>query len=99
MNSRPIFPLTLWPTYYREGFFNVTVEFDGFVRHDEGPVILALADNGKVTAHVDRTANPNGTARIRGNAALRDWCQATYQQMDTVPVRFDTPNHMTLGGG
>ena len=38
----PIFYLTIQPTFYERGFFNVTVDFDRFVRREEGPVTLTL---------------------------------------------------------
>lgn len=43
----PIFMLTLHPTDYGQGFFNVTVDFDGYVRAEEGPVTLVLGDSDR----------------------------------------------------
>jgi hypothetical protein len=42
----PLFRLTLEKTYYRQGFFNVTVDFDRFIRPTEGPVELILGTCG-----------------------------------------------------
>lgn len=42
----PIFPLVLQKTYYKQGFFNVTVDFDHFVRSTEGQVDLVLLPAG-----------------------------------------------------
>lgn len=72
----PIFPLKLHKTYLEQGFFNVTVDFDRFVRQTEGPVELVLLADGKEQrreAKVNRSANMNGTARIIGGTKLRDW--------------------------
>jgi hypothetical protein len=68
----PIFPLTLHKTYLEQGFFNVTVDFDKYVRPTDGPVDLLLCHDGRehrIGATVNRTANLNGTARIRGGAS------------------------------
>ncbi|MFN2546088.1 MAG: hypothetical protein ABR567_01515 [Myxococcales bacterium] len=72
----PTFPLTLHKTYLEQGFFNVTVDFDKYVRQSEGPVALVLLFDGReqrVDAKVNRSANQNGTARIMGGTRLRDW--------------------------
>ena len=97
MPTLPIYQLKLWTTYYNQGFFNVPVAFDQFVRPDEGPVTLALDGVGEVQAQVNRSANNNGTARIMGRPALRDWFQSRYEVEDLVPLRFDGPRRMTLG--
>ena len=62
---QPIFYRTLEKVYYEQGFFNVIREFDHHVRLDEGPITLVLRGLGAIDAYVDRSANGNGTARIR----------------------------------
>ena len=75
----PPFRLTLEKTYYRQGFFNVTVDFDRFIRPTEGPVELILGTSGrKIHGKVNRSANLNRTARIMGGSKLRDWFQENY---------------------
>src|SRR2546426_5668816 len=72
----PVFPLTLHKTYLEQGFFNITVDYDKYVRHTEGPVEVVLLTDGKeqrIEAKVNRSANMNGTARIMGSTKLRDW--------------------------
>lgn len=91
-----VFKLVLHKTYYKKGFFNITVEFDHCVG-SEGPVILELPDGIKIDSNINRTANTNGSARIMQRAALRDWFQSNYKKGDTVPVRFATPRHLLLG--
>jgi hypothetical protein len=82
----PIFNLTLHKTYYNNGFFNVTVDFDRFVG-PEGPVILRLGLNGpEIQARIDRRANTNGTPRIYGRARLTDWFQKHFKCDDTIAV-------------
>ena len=85
-------------TYYQRGFFNVTVAYDNFVRVDGGPVRLVLHDGPEIIGQVYRTANGNGTARVFGNAALRDWFQEHYTQGDVVPVTFESERRFRLGG-
>ena len=83
----PIFNLTLHQTYYNQGFFNVTVDFDRFVRPEEGPVILRLGlDGPKIQAKINRRANQNGTARIIGGTRLRDWFQKNFEPMEVIAV-------------
>ena len=91
--------LTLHKTYYNQGFWNVPVDLDRYVRKDEGPITLLLGKyRQEIQAHVNRSANQNGTARIMGKSALRDWFQQNYAVMDDVPVRFVSPNMIVLEG-
>jgi hypothetical protein len=72
----PIFPLTLYKTYLEQGFFNVSRDFDKYVRLTEGTVELLLLSDGKqqrVEAKINRSTNEKGTARILGGPKLRDW--------------------------
>lgn len=93
----PIFSLTLHRTYYNQGFFNVTVDFDRFVRPQEGPIVLRLGLRGPETQGiVDRRANRNGTPRIIGGAKLRDWFQKNYKLMEIVAVDLSSPEIIIL---
>jgi hypothetical protein len=93
----PIFELTLQPTYYKKGFFNVTTDFDRFVRSEEGPVRLKLGMNGQeIQGTIDRKANQNGTARINGRSMLRDWFQRNFKPMDVVAVDLSSRDTVVL---
>ena len=93
----PIFELTLQPTYYKKGFFNVTTDFDRFVRSEEGPVRLKLGMNGQeIQGTIDRKANQNGTARIYGRSMLRDWFQRNFKPMDVVAVDLSSCDTVVL---
>jgi hypothetical protein len=82
-----IFALTLHPTYFDQGFFNVKVSHDRFVRKTEGPLRIRLGRNGvEIEARLDRHTNPNGTARILGGVQLRYWFHSNFNPMDTVAV-------------
>lgn len=83
----PIFRLRLQPTYYKQGFFNVTVAFDRYVRGTEGPIPLKLGRTGEIIeATINRRANENGTPRILGGTKLRDWFQMQFEPMAVVGV-------------
>ena len=96
VGAEPVFYLKLEKTYYNGGFFNIPVDFDNLVG-SPGAITLTLCGNGDVQGRVDRTAQPNRTPRIVGNAALRNWFQKKYSMLDTVPVRFDGPRRLVLG--
>jgi hypothetical protein len=90
----PVYPLTLPATYRDQGFFNVTVEFDGYVRPDKGPVELLLVARGteqRVEARVNRSAQNNGTARVMGGPDLRRWFQEHYRVGERVDVDIRSP--------
>jgi hypothetical protein len=94
---RRIFKLTLHPTYYNQGFFNVTVDFDRFVRREEGPVILRLGPNGpEIPGRIDRRANRNSAARIHGGAKLRDWFQKNFEIEEVIAVDLGSPDIIVL---
>ena len=98
MDARPVFQLTLHPTYFNQGFFNVLTDFDRYIRPDEGRVTLVLGNQfQEVEARVDRSANLNGTARVMGGARLRRWFQTHYREMDIVPVKFEALDRLLLG--
>lgn len=91
------FPLKLAKTYYDKGFFNVTVDYQNYVRPDSGPVTLILSNTGQtINGHVNREANPNGTPRIFGGVDLRDWFQQYFKLNDTVLVDFLADNKVIL---
>src|SRR5688572_4508197 len=84
-------------TYFTKGFFNVKVDHDRFIRRTEGHIAIQLGVGGKVLAgKVDRKANLNGTARIYGRSALRDWFQANFSERDIVNVEIVGPEHIVL---
>ncbi len=93
-----IFSLTLQQTYYAQGFFNVTVDYDRYIRSREGPIHLILGAEGEQTieGRVDRHANQNGTARIHGGLRLRDWFQTNFRVMDLVDVDLSSPDLIQL---
>lgn len=94
----PIFKLVLQKTYYNMGFFNVTVDFDNYVRKTEGAVTLELVNTGqKIKAKINRHANGNGTARIMGTVVLKDWFQRNFQEMEIIDVDLSSKDLIRLG--
>lgn len=87
------FIFTLQPTYYRTGFFNVGVADQGPIGVDGETIDIFLgADAKPISGTINRRANRNGTPRILGGAALRDWFQqiATPHRLMTVEVYSPT---------
>lgn len=95
--SLPEYLLTLHPTYYGKGVFNLGVEVSDAVTQEEGPLTLLLGDTRqRLEARVTRRANLNGTPRVHGNAALRDWFQAHFAPMGLVKVTVLDPSTLRL---
>lgn len=93
----PIFNLRLHQTYYKQGFFNVVVDYDRYVRPADGPVRIRLGRNGQeIDARIDRQVNNNGTARILGGVSLRTWFQTNFEPMDIVAVDLSSREVIVL---
>jgi len=87
----------LQKTYFNKGFFNVVVDYDRYVRKTVGPVRLRLGRLGiEIDGEINRTANTNGTARILGGTALRNWFQNNFEPMDTVEVDLSSQKIIVL---
>jgi hypothetical protein len=93
----PVFLLKLGKAYYQGGFFNVSVDFQRYVRSDNGPVSIKVGNAATIQGRVSRDANPGtGAPRIFGGAALRDWFQKHFQLHDRVEVHFESPDSLRL---
>jgi len=93
----PIFALKLQQTYFKQGFFNVVIDYDRYVRKTDGPVRLRLGRNGtECGAKVNRRVNANGTARILGGVPLRTWVQKNFAPLDTVMVDLSSLDIIVL---
>ena len=93
----PIFNLKLQQTYFKQGFFNVVVDYDRYVRKAEGPVRLQLGRNGTVIdGNINRSVNNDGAARILGGVPLRHWFQTNFEPMDTVAVDLNSTDLIVL---
>ena len=86
----PTMRLRLEPTYHKQGFFNVPVDYERFVALDDGPIEIYLENSGDpIEGRIDRKANRNGTPRIHGRKALREYFQHL-RVGSTLNVKFDT---------
>ena len=95
--SDVVYMLTLHKTYYDKGFFNLGVDVDRFVRKDSGPAVLLLGESrASFDVHVNREANRNGTARVMGGVAVREWLQRNLRQGDLVEVHIIAPDRFWL---
>ena len=95
--NKPNYKLTLHKTYYDQGFFNLGVAVDQFVRPDSGEARLKLGEAGVVIdVKVNREANENGTPRVLGGPTLRNWLQSNFNQGDTVIVEIESPIEYSL---
>lgn len=100
---RPVigsFAFTLHPTYYRTGFFNVGVADQHHIGPD-GETIDIYLGNGEepIRGTINRRGNLNGTPRIMGAAALRDWFQSAADPMESIRVEVLSPNEIRLSSG
>ncbi|GHU02246.1 hypothetical protein FACS1894147_03720 [Spirochaetia bacterium] len=90
------FTFILHPTYRRQGFFNITVENDHYFGLDGNAVNIFVDDiPDPIIGHINRTANKNGTARIMGGAALRDWFEH-WQEGEQITVTILDQNSIRL---
>ena len=77
------------------GQFNVSVDDDKYIRHDNGPATMLMPQGPPLTVRVGHD-NPNGTARIHGRTPLRLYFQAHYTRGDTVYIRVHAPDRLEL---
>ena len=95
--SYPVYQLTLHPTYYNKGFFNLGVDVERYVRRDNGPCTIHLGDSGeRLEGKVNRNANVNKTPRIHAGADLRNWIYKHFSEMDIVDVVIEAPDILRL---
>lgn len=99
-SSAPLYRMSLPQTYYKQGFFNVPVDFDRYVLSTEGyttiTLITASGRQTTVQAKINRSANTNGTPRIMGGSQVRDWFQDNFRVGDVVEVYFTSPQTIRL---
>ncbi len=91
------FRFTLQPTYRRTGFFNVGVSSQKYLGADGAVIELFLGSAQKpVLGTINRSANANGTPRIMGGTALRDWFSVNGRELDSIAVQVISPTSIRL---
>jgi hypothetical protein len=91
------FQFILQSTYFRTGFFNVSVSSQQYIGSDGETIELFLGNALKpVLGTINRTANQNGTPRIMGGTAVREWFQRHSKAMDLIDVQVLSPTSIRL---
>ena len=94
---RETFTFTLQPTYYKSGFFNVGVTDQKHLGADGATIEFFLGDELKpILGTINRRANLNGTPRVMGGTALRDWFKASAQVMESISVEVLSPTSIRM---
>jgi hypothetical protein len=90
--------LRLEETYWAKGFFNVPVDYERFLSHDDGPVDIFLenADEPR-PGRMSRSANRNATPRVYGNKPLQEFFQSRFKVGDYVNVEFVSQRSVRIG--
>jgi len=91
------FQFVLQPTYYSYGFFNVSVDYSELLGSDGEQIDIFCGDlSPAVMGMINRRANKNGTPRIMGGSALRDWFQSHGTESCEVNVNVMSPTEIQL---
>lgn len=91
------FTKTLGEAYFNRGFINVPVMVDKYLGEDKSTITFIIESSGqKISGYINRTANTNGTARLKGGTELRDWIQENYTRNDKVTFRIISKNEVAI---
>lgn len=92
------FKLTLGQEYWSKGFFNVPVDFERFLSHEDGPIDLYLGTATEPTpGRMSRSANRNATPRVFGSRPLREFFQTRFKRGDVVLIELVSPHSIRIG--
>jgi hypothetical protein len=85
--------IQLGKAYYKQGFFNVGVQYSELFGADKSAIEIQLGSSAGIVilGYINRTANNNGTPRIMGGKDLRDWIQNNFKLKDTMTVDVISP--------
>ena len=91
------FTFTPQPTYYRTGFFNLSVAAGKHIGADGETIELFLGSESQpILGTINRRANTNGTPRIMGGTGLRNWFNANSSVMGGIAVDVFSPASIRL---
>jgi hypothetical protein len=91
------FPLVVQKTYYKQGFFNVSVAFEKVFGGDGQEIEIFCGDAEQpIVGTINRTANTNHTPRIMGGKGLRDWFRRAMQELQEASVAVLSPNAIRI---
>ncbi|MHB1752171.1 MAG: GIY-YIG nuclease family protein [Acidiferrobacter sp.] len=92
------FHFILQQTYFRSGFFSVGVSSQKRIGSDGETIELFLGSAQQpVLGTINRRAN--GTPRVMGGTALRDWFHKHAHAMDRIGVQVLSPTSIRLSAG
>jgi ribonuclease VapC len=93
----PTLVLTLHKALYNQGFFNVPVDFDLFFGSHNSPIEIYIEDSqSPIVGTINRTAQRNGTPRIMGHTALRDYFRLECTEGDVLDVVIESPQRIRI---
>lgn len=92
------FKVTLFPTYYNQGFFNVRRIYSDRLGEDQGIIKIQLGQDRSlcIDGLIDRRANQNGSPRILGRKPLKEWIKSNFNQGDVLVIEILSPNSIKL---
>lgn len=95
-----VLSIKMGATYWDKGFFNVGVDGTDVLGADGQTIELYCGEaDAPILGTINRRANLNGTPRIFGGKALRDWIQANLVRDGLMRVDVLTPTAIRLSAG
>lgn len=97
VDSSSTFYVTLQPTYFNMGFFNVTTKASDLFPAAGGSIKI-VCGSGKlvVDGRFDRSTNSNGTPRVFGYTSLKNWFQQNLAPMEEFVVEMIGPSTISV---
>lgn len=73
------------------------MKFDRYIGQDKSTIDILIDDTEQIIqGYINRTANPNGAARIMGGKELRDWFQDNARVGDKIDIQILSPVSIRL---
>lgn len=92
------FNVKLGTAYYHQGFFNVGIKNSIFLspKHRDN-ILIQLGNSPKIIqGYINRSANPNGTARIMCGVEYTQWIQKHFNPNDQFKVEILSPKSIRI---
>ena len=94
---KPSFPVAIGKTYFRQGFFNVPMDFERYFAGDGSIVFITLPGRPQPTeAKISRRANRTDAPRVMGGARVRDWLQQNLRVGEKIRVIVHGPKEIEI---
>ena len=96
----PHFFVSIGQTYFRQGFFNVPVDFARYFADHDVPIAIHLPGAADpIQGKVNRTVNANYGPRIMGGTGLRAWIQGNIKLGGRMRVVVQDPTRICVSRG